>query len=64
LSIERLLRGIDGQKYDIKIKTPEGKIFPLTLMHGKVKERETYPQLKGPDYLILNGMMIRLHMPL
>jgi len=49
LSIERLLRGIDGDKYDIKIKTPEGKIFSLSLVHSKTTEKETYPAFNRPE---------------
>ena len=48
LSIERLLRGIDGEKYDVKIKTPAGKIFSLSLVHSKTTEKETYPAFNRP----------------
>ncbi len=43
LCIERLLRGIDGERYEVKVRTPEGKILPLSLVHAKVTEKETYP---------------------
>jgi len=48
LSIERLLRGIDGEKYDIKIKTPAGKVISLSLTHAKTTEKEIYPSLPRP----------------
>jgi hypothetical protein len=48
LSIERLLRGIEGQKFDVKIKTPAGKILSLSLVHGTVNEKETYPTIERP----------------
>jgi len=49
LSIERLLRGIDGDKYDVKIKTPEGKIFSFSLVHAKTTEKETFPSFTRPE---------------
>jgi C-terminal processing protease CtpA/Prc len=51
LCIERLLRGRDGDKYDLQIKTPAGKVFALSLVHAKVSERETYPPMERQGLL-------------
>ena len=49
LSIERLLRGVDGESYTVKLKTPTGNAINLNLTHGKVTEKETYPVINRPN---------------
>lgn len=53
LCFKGLLRGLAGEKYEIKIRTPEGKIIPLTLIHGTTEEKETYPPMTKPGLLEL-----------
>jgi C-terminal processing protease CtpA/Prc len=38
-----LLAGMKGEKYEIKIKTPEGKMKTFSLMHEMTQENEMYP---------------------
>lgn len=42
-SIGRLLTGLDGETFKIKIKKPNNKIIELTLTHKKTEEKEVYP---------------------
>lgn len=50
LSVERLLRGIEGDRYEIKIRTPEGKNISLSLVHSKTLEKEMYSTLGDPTW--------------
>ena len=42
-SINRLLRGFEGNKFDVKIKKPKGEIITLKLTHTQTKEKEVFP---------------------
>ena len=52
-AIENMLRGLVGEKYDIKYKTPKGKVKSLTLTHAKTTEQEVYPALEKRELLDL-----------
>jgi C-terminal processing protease CtpA/Prc len=43
LSIKNLLRGLEGESYDLVIKKPNGKILSLKLIHKKTEEKEVFP---------------------
>jgi C-terminal processing protease CtpA/Prc len=42
-SVIQMLEGLKGEKYEIRIKTPDGKIKAFSLTHGKTMEKELYP---------------------
>ncbi|MEJ8803174.1 S41 family peptidase [Pontibacter sp. H249] len=52
-AIENMLRGLVGEKYDIKYRTPKGKVKSLTLTHAKTAEQEVYPALEKRELLDL-----------
>ncbi|MCX2739492.1 S41 family peptidase [Pontibacter anaerobius] len=52
-AINNLLTGMQGEKYDIKYKTPKGKVKSLTLTHAKTTEQEVYPALEKKELLEL-----------
>jgi C-terminal processing protease CtpA/Prc len=43
LCINGLLQGLEGQTYDLKIKTPEGKITTTSLTHKRSTDLTVYP---------------------
>ncbi len=43
-SIERLLSGLEGDKYLLKIKKPKGEIVTLNLTHIQTKEKEVFTE--------------------
>jgi C-terminal processing protease CtpA/Prc len=43
LSIANLLQGVMGEKYDVKIKRPQGDTISLNLTHKAIKEAAVYP---------------------
>lgn len=42
-SVSKLLFGYAGTTFDLELKTPNGEIKNLKLIHSKTKERELYP---------------------
>ena len=50
-AVERLLEGLKGQKYEIKVKTPDGKMKTLSLIHENTFEKEVYPPLEERQLL-------------
>jgi len=52
-AIEFMLRGLKGEKYDIKYRTPKGKVRTLTLTHAKTTEQEVYPAIVKRELLDL-----------
>ena len=48
----QLLTGLKGEKYKIKIKTPEGEMKEFSLTHEIVIEKEMYPPIENnlPDF--------------
>lgn len=52
-SIGRLLTGLDGETFKIKIKKPNNKILELNLIHKKTEEKEVYPAFE-PDRQLLD----------
>ncbi|MER2996556.1 S41 family peptidase [Pontibacter populi] len=52
-AISNMLKGLKGDKYDIKYRTPKGKVKALTLTHAKTAEKEVYPALEKKELLEL-----------
>ncbi len=52
-STSNLLRGLEGETFQIKIKKPNKKIIELTLTHKKTTETEVYPAFE-PDRQLLD----------
>ena len=52
-SIGRLLSGLEGEVFKIKIKKPNNQISELTLTHKKTEEKEVYPAFE-PDRQLLD----------
>ncbi|ESU20680.1 peptidase S41 [Flavobacterium cauense R2A-7] len=42
-SVTRLLQGLEGETYSVKIKKPDNKVINLTLTHKKTEEKEVFP---------------------
>ena len=51
-SIERLLIGLAGETFKIKIKKPSNQIIELTLTHKKTEQREVYPEFEPNRQLL------------
>ncbi|GAB3198283.1 C-terminal processing protease CtpA/Prc [Pontibacter aydingkolensis] len=52
-AIENMLRGLKGETFNIKYKTPKGKVQSLALTVAKTTEQELYPTLEKRDLLEL-----------
>lgn len=51
-SIARLLTGFEGDKYNLKIKKPNGDVISVALTHAQTKEKEVFPEFeKNVDLL-------------
>jgi C-terminal processing protease CtpA/Prc len=50
-AVWRLLAGLEGEKYEIRIKTPDGKTKTLSLMHEMTLEKEVYPPYEEKQLL-------------
>jgi C-terminal processing protease CtpA/Prc len=50
--IKNLLRGLEGESYDVKIKKPDGKIIALKLTHKKTEEKELFPAIDANKKLL------------
>ncbi|WP_439880298.1 S41 family peptidase [Pontibacter sp. MBLB2868] len=55
-AIQDLLKGLVGENYDIKYRTPKGKVKSLTLTHAKTAEQEVYPALEKRELLELKWL--------
>lgn len=42
-SVARLLQGLEGETYAVKIRKPDNKVINLTLTHKKTEEKEVFP---------------------
>ncbi len=51
-SISNLLLGLKGDKYQIKIKKPDGKVIGLDIMHANTKEQEVFPAFEKDKALL------------
>jgi len=49
--VEKLLTGLKGEKYKIKIVTPDGKSKTITLIHDFTAEKEVYPPIQDKQLL-------------
>lgn len=51
-SIKNLLKGQEGETYNLKIKKPDGKMISLSLTHKKTEEKEVFPAFDAPKKLL------------
>lgn len=51
-SVTRLLQGLEGETYNVKIKKPDNKIIHLTLTHKKTEEKEVFPSFEKEKELL------------
>jgi C-terminal processing protease CtpA/Prc len=51
-SIGRLLTGLDGETFKIKIKKPNNQVIELTLTHKKTEEKEVFPDFDAKRELL------------
>lgn len=51
LSYSNLLQGVQGDKFDITIKTPAGQSKNLSLVHAQTAEKEIYPVIADSKLL-------------
>ena len=47
-----LIKGLEGDAYQVKIKKPKGSIVALTLTHQKTNEKEVYPAFEPEKELL------------
>lgn len=52
-AIENMLKGLKGETFDIKYKTPKGSVKSLSLTIAKATEQELYPALEKRELLEL-----------
>lgn len=52
MSISSLLRGLEGETYQVKIKKPGGGLLALSLTHKKTEEQEVYPAFDAQRNLL------------
>lgn len=52
MCISGLLRGMEGDRYHIKIKKPGGKVAAFTLTHRATEEKEVYPDFEPARKLL------------
>lgn len=45
-SYSKLLQGLDGEKFNVKIKKPKGEIISLDLTHSRTKEEAVFPEFE------------------
>jgi C-terminal processing protease CtpA/Prc len=48
-SVERMFTGLEGEKFDIKIKKQNGEIVSFSLEHKAVTDKELYPVLQKKE---------------
>ncbi|MFT3823059.1 MAG: S41 family peptidase [Chitinophagaceae bacterium] len=51
-SISRLLQGLEGETFQVKIKKPKGEVVSLTLIHKRTEEKEVYPAFPEDQSLL------------
>jgi len=51
-SRSKLLQGLGGQAYVVKIKKPKGEVITLNLTHKRTEEKETYPAIETEAKLL------------
>jgi C-terminal processing protease CtpA/Prc len=52
MCISGLLRGMEGETYNVKIKKPNGSIIDLSLTHAQTKEKEVFPAFEEEKQLL------------
>lgn len=52
ICLTRLLSGMEGEIFNIKIKKPDNQILELTLTHKKTEEKEVYPEFEPERQLL------------
>lgn len=51
MAVKFMLMGLEGETYNIKIRTPKGAVKTLALTHAKTEEQEVYPALEKRELL-------------
>ncbi|WP_316806216.1 S41 family peptidase [Pedobacter agri] len=51
-SISKLLQGLEGSQFEIKIKKPKGQIIVLKLTHKRTEEKEVFPAFPSESSLL------------
>ncbi len=51
-SISKLLQGVEGSQFEIKIKKPKGQILTLNLTHKRTEEKEVFPAFPAESALL------------
>ncbi|WP_231425633.1 S41 family peptidase [Pedobacter sp. Leaf250] len=51
-SISKLLQGLEGSQFQIKIKKPKGQIIALKLTHKRTEEKEVFPAFPPESSLL------------
>lgn len=51
-SVARLLQGLEGETYNVKIKKPDNKVIHLALTHKKTEEKEVFPPFEKEKELL------------
>jgi C-terminal processing protease CtpA/Prc len=51
-AINSMLKGLEGDKYTVRIKKPGGSTITLSLTHKKTDEKEVYPDFDTPRSLM------------
>ncbi|MEO6720805.1 MAG: S41 family peptidase [Ferruginibacter sp.] len=50
-AVSRLLEGLEGDTFNIKLRTPQQKIISLHLVHKKTNEESVYPEFEKRELL-------------
>lgn len=51
-SISRLLQGLEGEEYQVKIRKPKGEVVTLKLKHARTEEKEVFPDFEPQRKLL------------
>ncbi|MFD2584859.1 S41 family peptidase [Pedobacter vanadiisoli] len=51
-SISKLLQGLEGSQFEIKIRKPKGQILTLKLTHKRTEEKEVFPAFPAESPLL------------
>jgi C-terminal processing protease CtpA/Prc len=46
ISCSQLLQGLEGEKFNVKIRKPKGEVISLDLVHSRTKEEAVFPEFE------------------
>lgn len=52
MAVSELFKGLTGDTYKVKIKRPDGVVFPLTLVHARTTDTAFYPAMSSGNELL------------